>query len=217
MENQKRGSYPDRRWKLDDDDQPTNQIVESRRRSKLITPVPRPKKRRPSRGRAEMVLGSDDHLSTAEQEYARTPIIVARSHEHRHSYPGRPRLRDAVAMRAGGRPSAAPAVLPAERQKPDKNPRSKLRGIGGRKEAGQKNAASCGEYVPIVIQRRICRYPGHPVQLRRSAGGGTPDAARDALSRPDDQGPFGPSDRVPPCRGIPGRTAGGSIDRPVWH
>ena len=26
-----------------------------------------------------------------------------------------------------------------------KNPRSKLRGIGGRKEADQKNAASCGE------------------------------------------------------------------------
>jgi hypothetical protein len=34
-----------------------------------------------------------------------------------------------------------------------KNPRSKLRGIGGRKEADQKNAASCGEYVPKEIQR----------------------------------------------------------------
>ena len=33
-----------------------------------------------------------------------------------------------------------------------KNPRSKLRGIGGRKEADQKNAASCGEYVPKEIQ-----------------------------------------------------------------
>src|ERR1019366_6410165 len=36
---------------------------------------------------------------------------------------------------------------------PIKNPRSKLRGIGGRKEADQKNAASCGEYVPREIQR----------------------------------------------------------------
>ena len=36
-----------------------------------------------------------------------------------------------------------------------KNPRSKLRGIGGRKEADQKNAASCGEYVPKEIQRRM--------------------------------------------------------------
>jgi hypothetical protein len=35
-----------------------------------------------------------------------------------------------------------------------KNPRSKLRGIGGRKEADQKNAASCGEYVPKEIKRK---------------------------------------------------------------
>jgi leucyl-tRNA synthetase len=40
-----------------------------------------------------------------------------------------------------------------------KNPRSKLRGIGGRKEADQKNAASCGEYVPKEIQspNHTCR------------------------------------------------------------
>src|ERR1019366_3782679 len=33
-----------------------------------------------------------------------------------------------------------------------KNPRSKLRGIGGRKASDQKHAASCGEYVPREIQ-----------------------------------------------------------------
>ena len=38
-----------------------------------------------------------------------------------------------------------------------KNPRSKLRGIGGRKEADQKNAASCGEYVPKEIEAVRCR------------------------------------------------------------
>ena len=43
-----------------------------------------------------------------------------------------------------------------------KNPRSKLRGIGGRKEADQKNAASCGEYVPKEIQPR-----SRPAQKRR--------------------------------------------------
>ena len=36
-----------------------------------------------------------------------------------------------------------------------KNPRSKLRGIGGRKEADQKNAASCGEYVPKEMQEKF--------------------------------------------------------------
>jgi hypothetical protein len=39
-----------------------------------------------------------------------------------------------------------------------KNPRSKLRGIGGRKEADQKNAASCGEYVPKEIQGAVHHY-----------------------------------------------------------
>jgi hypothetical protein len=39
----------------------------------------------------------------------------------------------------------------------NKNPRSELRGIGGRKEADQKSAASCGEYVPKEIQPRLQR------------------------------------------------------------
>ena len=39
-----------------------------------------------------------------------------------------------------------------------KNPRSKLRGIGGRKEADQKNAASCGEYVPREIKQQRFAY-----------------------------------------------------------
>ncbi|HET6233820.1 MAG TPA: hypothetical protein VFE41_02470 [Acetobacteraceae bacterium] len=41
----------------------------------------------------------------------------------------------------------------------NKNPRSKLRGIGGRKEADQKNAASCGEYVPKEIQNAVRQKP----------------------------------------------------------
>ena len=32
--------YPSRHWELDEDGQPTNNIVDSRRRSKLITPEP---------------------------------------------------------------------------------------------------------------------------------------------------------------------------------
>jgi hypothetical protein len=51
-------------------------------------------------------------------------------------------------------PTTADEWLAARGQELDwqiKNPRSKLRGIGGRKEADQKNAASCGEYVPKEI------------------------------------------------------------------
>ena len=39
-------AFPARHWELDKDGQPTNQIIENRRRSDLITPVPKPKKRR---------------------------------------------------------------------------------------------------------------------------------------------------------------------------
>ena len=65
--------YPARHWELDEDGQPTNRILDVRRRSELITPVPKPKKRR--RAQNEMVLDAGDDLSTAEQEYNPTPII----------------------------------------------------------------------------------------------------------------------------------------------
>ena len=67
--------YPARRWELDGDGQPTDRILDARRRSDLITSVPNPKKRRRKPGQIEMVLGSEDGLSTAEQEYNPTPII----------------------------------------------------------------------------------------------------------------------------------------------
>lgn len=67
-------AYPAQHWELDKDGQPTNVIVSSRRRSELITPVPKPKKRR-RKDQEEMVLGGADDLSTAEQEYNPTPII----------------------------------------------------------------------------------------------------------------------------------------------
>jgi hypothetical protein len=39
-------AYPGRHWELDQDGQVTDRIIENRRRSELITPVPKPKKRR---------------------------------------------------------------------------------------------------------------------------------------------------------------------------
>lgn len=66
--------YPARHWELDGDGQPTDRIGNSRRRSDLITPVPKPKKRRKP-GQAEMVFDSGVGLSTTKQEYNPTPII----------------------------------------------------------------------------------------------------------------------------------------------
>ena len=68
-------AIPQHHWELDADGQPTQVIVESRRKSDLITPVPKPKKQKGSKGQASMVLGGKDSLSTEEQEYNPTPII----------------------------------------------------------------------------------------------------------------------------------------------
>ena len=67
--------YPSQHWELDADGQPTNSIIKSRRRSDLITPVPKPKKRKASKNQTGFVFDSGDGLSTAEQEYNPTPII----------------------------------------------------------------------------------------------------------------------------------------------
>lgn len=67
--------YPFKHWELDDDGQPTNRILDTRRRSDLITPVPKPKKQRQNKSQGQLLLGADDNLSTEEQEYNPTPII----------------------------------------------------------------------------------------------------------------------------------------------
>lgn len=68
-------AYPGQHWELDADGQPTNNVIASRRRSELVTPVPKPKKRRSKREQTELVFGGSDNLSSEEQEYNPTPII----------------------------------------------------------------------------------------------------------------------------------------------
>ena len=67
--------YPGRHWELDDSGQPTNRIVENRRRSELVTPVPKPRRQRQARGQTELQLDATDGLTTEDQEYNPTPII----------------------------------------------------------------------------------------------------------------------------------------------
>ncbi|HEX7448052.1 MAG TPA: DEAD/DEAH box helicase family protein [Pirellulales bacterium] len=65
---------PQRHWELDAHGQPTQQILESRRRAEFITPIPKPKKRK-TPNQQEMVFDEGLGLSTAEQQYDPTPII----------------------------------------------------------------------------------------------------------------------------------------------
>jgi len=66
---------PARHWELDEQGQPTQLIVDSRRRAEFITPIPKPKKRSKSAKQEEIVFNEGKGLSSAEQQYDPTSII----------------------------------------------------------------------------------------------------------------------------------------------
>ena len=68
---------PQRHWELDAQGQPTQRIIEDRRRAEFITPIPKPKKRKgaASSKQKKLVFDEGHGLSTQEQEYDPTPII----------------------------------------------------------------------------------------------------------------------------------------------
>jgi type III restriction enzyme len=67
--------YPVRHWELDESGQPTQQIAEFRRKAEFITPIPKPKKRKPKAGQTEIVFDEGKGLSTKQQQYDTTSII----------------------------------------------------------------------------------------------------------------------------------------------
>ena len=67
--------YPSRHGELDAQGQPTQQIIESRRRAEFITPIPKPRKRKKPSTQETLVFNEGVGLSTAEQQYDPTPII----------------------------------------------------------------------------------------------------------------------------------------------
>jgi type III restriction enzyme len=66
---------PRRHWELDAQGQPTQRILESRRRAEFITPIPKPRKRKGSADQQQMVFDEGHGLSRAAQQYDPTPII----------------------------------------------------------------------------------------------------------------------------------------------
>ncbi|MCK4341173.1 MAG: DEAD/DEAH box helicase family protein [Phycisphaerae bacterium] len=68
-------AYPARHWELDASGQPTNRIIENRRRAEFITPIPKPKKRRGEAQQRELVFDEGKGLSTEEQQYDPTGHI----------------------------------------------------------------------------------------------------------------------------------------------
>ncbi len=67
--------YPSFHWELDSSGQPTQQIVERRRRAEFITPIPKPKKQKSAAQQSSLLF--DAGLSTQQQQYDHTAIINA--------------------------------------------------------------------------------------------------------------------------------------------
>ena len=66
---------PGRHWELDAQGQPTQQIIERRRRADFITPIPKPRKRNGAAAQQAMVFDEGKGLSTAKQQYDPTSTI----------------------------------------------------------------------------------------------------------------------------------------------
>jgi len=66
---------PQRHWELDHQGQPTQKIIEARRRAEFITPIPKPRKRKSGNTQQQIVFDEGKGLSTETQAYDPTSII----------------------------------------------------------------------------------------------------------------------------------------------
>ena len=85
--------YPVRHWELDGDGQPTQQIIEHRRKAEFITPIPKPRKRKGSPKQLSLIFDEGKGLSTQEQQYDPTPVINELRH-HVDQWRNRPNSND---------------------------------------------------------------------------------------------------------------------------
>ena len=69
-------AYPARHWELDDQGQPTQRIIDSRRRAEFITPIPKPRKRKGSDAQQQLVFDEGKGLSTSAQQYEHTAAMI---------------------------------------------------------------------------------------------------------------------------------------------
>src|SRR5262249_24586435 len=63
---------PARHWELDAEGQPTQQIIESRRKAEFVSPIPKPRKRKAT---AQQELEIEDRDPQETQKYNPTPVI----------------------------------------------------------------------------------------------------------------------------------------------
>lgn len=68
-------SIPEKHWELDAEGQPTQRIINSRRKAEFLTPIPNPKKRRKTENQQTIVFDEGMGLSTSNQQYETTSNI----------------------------------------------------------------------------------------------------------------------------------------------
>lgn len=68
--------YPARHWELDDQGQPTQRVIGSRRLAEFITPIPKPKKQKGAPVQGALLLDEMDGLSTQAQQYEKTASLI---------------------------------------------------------------------------------------------------------------------------------------------
>src|SRR5437868_6982803 len=67
-------AYPTQHWELDSQGQPTQRIIETRRRAEFITPIPKPRKQKRA-AQQQIIFNEGAGLSTEKQQYDPTSII----------------------------------------------------------------------------------------------------------------------------------------------
>jgi len=67
--------YPPQHWELDETGQPTQEIINVRRSSAFISPIPKPKKRSGAATQQDLLIGEEIGISSQEQQYETTSII----------------------------------------------------------------------------------------------------------------------------------------------
>lgn len=67
--------YPQRHWELDATGQPTQRIIDFRRKAEFITPIPKPKKQKPVQKQLSLGIDEGKGLSDDNQQYDLTSLI----------------------------------------------------------------------------------------------------------------------------------------------
>ena len=68
--------YPSQHWELDEEGQPTQRVIETRRGAEFVTPIPKPRQRGRARGgQQQFVIDEGLGLSTQEQQYDVTAAV----------------------------------------------------------------------------------------------------------------------------------------------